>query len=36
MEEVWTYPTDYFDFVHMRTLSGSFSNWNAVLENAYR
>ncbi|KAF8422980.1 S-adenosyl-L-methionine-dependent methyltransferase [Tirmania nivea] len=35
MEEEWTYPNDHFDYIHMRSLSGSFSDWEFVLKNAY-
>jgi len=35
MEEDWTYENNYFDYVHMRSLSGSFSDWESVLRNAY-
>jgi len=36
MEDEWTYQDNYFDFIHMRTLSGSFSDWDAILAQAYR
>ncbi|KAK0649230.1 S-adenosyl-L-methionine-dependent methyltransferase [Cercophora newfieldiana] len=32
----WTFPSDSFDFVHMRYLFGSFSDWNALYREAYR
>ncbi|KAF8448323.1 putative TAM domain methyltransferase [Terfezia claveryi] len=35
MEEEWTYDNDSFDYIHMRSLSGSFSDWEFVLRNAY-
>ncbi|RPB21339.1 S-adenosyl-L-methionine-dependent methyltransferase [Terfezia boudieri ATCC MYA-4762] len=35
MEEPWTYDDDYFDYIHMRCLSGSFCDWESVLRNAY-
>lgn len=35
MEEAWTYENDYFDYIHMRSLSGSFTDWNFVMKNAY-
>ena len=35
MEEQWTYDAGYFDYIHMRTLSGSFHDWESVLKNAY-
>ncbi|KAF8459183.1 S-adenosyl-L-methionine-dependent methyltransferase [Kalaharituber pfeilii] len=31
LEEPWTYKSDYFDYIHMRSMSGSFSNWEAVM-----
>ncbi|KAI5782386.1 S-adenosyl-L-methionine-dependent methyltransferase [Peziza echinospora] len=34
-EEEWAYPAAHFDYVHMRTLSGSFRDWGAVLRKAY-
>lgn len=36
MEEEWTYPDNYFDFIHMRSMSGSFIDWDRVIEQAYR
>jgi len=36
MEEEWTYKDNSFDYIHMRSLSGSFSNWESVLRNAYK
>ncbi|KAI5808636.1 S-adenosyl-L-methionine-dependent methyltransferase [Peziza echinospora] len=35
MEEEWTFPRDYFDYVHIRSLSGSFKDWDAILLKAY-
>lgn len=35
MEETWTYPDNHFDYIHMRSLSGAFANWDAVLAQAY-
>ncbi|KAF8458681.1 S-adenosyl-L-methionine-dependent methyltransferase, partial [Terfezia claveryi] len=35
MEEPWIYQDDYFDYIHMRCLSGCFRNWEFVLSNAY-
>ena len=36
MENDWIYPNDNFDFIHMRSLSGSFQNWERILAQAYR
>ena len=36
MEEEWTYKDNSFDYIHMRSLSGSFKDWDAVLSQAYR
>lgn len=37
VQREWTYKKDYFDYVHMRCLSGSFERgmWKKVLKNAY-
>lgn len=35
MEEEWTYKDNYFDFIHMRSMSGSFKDWPKVLKQAY-
>lgn len=35
LEAQWAYPKDYFDFIHFRSLSGSFSAWDEVLTQAY-
>jgi ubiquinone/menaquinone biosynthesis C-methylase UbiE len=31
----WTYPNDYFDFVHIRSLFGSIGDWNELYKQAY-
>ncbi|KAF8457878.1 S-adenosyl-L-methionine-dependent methyltransferase [Kalaharituber pfeilii] len=36
MEEEWAYHDDFFDYIHIRSLSGSFRNWDAVLAQAYK
>jgi len=36
MEEEWTYHDDYFDFIHIRSLSGSFKDWDRVLAQTYK
>ncbi|KAF8466870.1 S-adenosyl-L-methionine-dependent methyltransferase [Kalaharituber pfeilii] len=36
MEEDWTYHDDFFDYIHIRSLSGSFRSWDAILAQAYR
>ncbi|KAG4441068.1 hypothetical protein IFR05_003422 [Cadophora sp. M221] len=32
----WTYPTNYFDFIHIRALFGSIEDWTALYEQAFR
>lgn len=32
----WTWPEDHFDFVHLRTMFGSFADWQHVFNEAYR
>jgi len=32
----WTYPTNYFDFVHIRALFGSIDDWDALYGQVYR
>lgn len=36
MEEEWTYPDNFFDYIHMRSMSGSFMDWDKVIEQAFR
>ena len=36
MELDWTYSPDDFDYIHMRSLSGSFADWDHVLVQAHR
>jgi ubiquinone/menaquinone biosynthesis C-methylase UbiE len=31
----WTYPNDYFDFIHIRSLFGSIGNWNELYKQVY-
>lgn len=31
----WTYPNDYFDFIHIRSLFGSIDNWGKLYREAY-
>jgi len=35
MEEDWNYAPNYFDFIHIRSLGGSFQDWDRVLLEAY-
>ncbi|KAF8446835.1 TAM domain methyltransferase [Terfezia claveryi] len=35
MEEQWTYPKNHFQYIHMRSLSGSFKDWDKILKQAY-
>jgi SAM-dependent methyltransferase len=32
----WTYPNDHFDFIHIRELFGSITNWDKLLADVYR
>lgn len=34
--EEWTYPSDSFDYVHIRWLNGSIDDWGMVFKEAYR
>ena len=36
VEENWMYPEGHFDYIHMRSLSGSIADWENVLKNAYK
>ena len=36
MEEEWTFDHNYFQYIHMRSMSGSFKDWDRVLEEAYK
>lgn len=31
----WTYPNDYFDFIHIRSLFGSIGDWPELYKQAY-
>ncbi|KAG9242168.1 S-adenosyl-L-methionine-dependent methyltransferase [Calycina marina] len=33
--DCWTFPRDHFDFIHIRNLYGSISDWPALLEQVY-
>jgi len=35
MEQEWTFKDNQFDYIHMRSLSGSFSNWDYIFAQAY-
>lgn len=35
VEETWTQPDGYFDYIHIRSLSGSISDWSNLLRNAW-
>ncbi|KAH6719682.1 methyltransferas-like protein [Leptodontidium sp. MPI-SDFR-AT-0119] len=32
----WTYPTNYFDFIHIRALFGSIQDWTALYAQAFK
>ena len=36
VEEEWMYAPEFFDYIHLRSLSGSIQNWPDLLGNAYR
>ncbi|RAL68771.1 hypothetical protein DID88_007464 [Monilinia fructigena] len=36
MTEEWTYPPDYFDFIHIRALFGSIHDWDNLYAQAYK
>ena len=36
MEDDWTFQDNYFDYIHMRSLSGAFTDWDAIVAQAYR
>jgi len=36
VEENWVYPEGHFNYIHMRSLSGSIADWENVLKNAYK
>jgi len=31
----WTFPTNHFDFIHIRGLVGSIDDWNALFQRAF-
>lgn len=31
----WTYPNDYFDFIHIRSLFGGIEDWDKLWKEAY-
>ncbi|PWW72489.1 S-adenosyl-L-methionine-dependent methyltransferase [Tuber magnatum] len=35
VESDWTYPENHFDFIHLRSLSGCFKDWDMVLRRCY-
>lgn len=35
VEAPWAHKKDSFDFVHMRTLSGCFKDWEEVLKQCF-
>jgi len=32
----WTYPPDYFDLIHIRSLFGSIDDWATLYKQAYK
>ncbi|KAF6840579.1 UMTA [Colletotrichum musicola] len=36
VEELWTWPEDYFDFVHIRHLEAAISDWPKLYDQAFR
>ncbi|TKW58124.1 hypothetical protein CTA1_11076 [Colletotrichum tanaceti] len=35
IEKPWTWPVDFFDFIHVRNLEGCVSNWPGMYEQAF-
>lgn len=35
-EAEWTYPDNYFDYIHIRTLTGCIKDWNRLYTQAMR
>jgi SAM-dependent methyltransferase len=35
-QQEWTWPENHFDFIHVRALFGSISDWDALYEKAFR
>ncbi|CAZ85279.1 unnamed protein product [Tuber melanosporum] len=35
VESDWTYPENHFDFIHLRSLSGCFQDWDMVIRRCY-
>lgn len=36
VELEWTHPPDYFDFIHIRGMSGCIQDWDCLMQQAYR
>lgn len=34
LTQEWTYPSNFFDFIHVRTLGGSIKDWPSFLSEA--
>lgn len=34
LTQEWTYPNNFFDFIHVRTLGGAIKDWVAFLKEA--
>lgn len=35
IEQPWTWPAEYFDFIHIRNMEGSISDWRALYKEAF-
>jgi hypothetical protein len=35
-QEPWAFPEEYFDFIHVRGMSGSIRDWPEFLKQAYK
>lgn len=35
IESPWLYPKNHFDFIHARSLSGCFEDWDTVLRRCF-
>ncbi|OLN96410.1 hypothetical protein CCHL11_00663 [Colletotrichum chlorophyti] len=36
IEQPWTWPSGYFDFIHIRNLEGAISDWKALYDEAFK
>lgn len=36
VRDCWTFPRDHFDFIHIRNLHGSITDWPSLYEQVYK